>query len=162
VFALIVFLGFKLLKNQAWFFVLAAGIYTAVFYIRDLLIDQRPLSFSSIQSSNELIFYILGTSVAAFGFTWLLLFLTKKIYQTNLANAFHQSMLLGAVIIQVTLIPALLFFALNGIQPVWFMPDLGLTYLAVICLIQSLFIGPLSILYGLVAMLITRFSPRQA
>jgi hypothetical protein len=157
----ILWLPVRLLGRSLWVYLAAVGSYWAVFLFRHAVADQRAFSFSSISSSETLIFYIITTAGAAFGLAWIFLFLKERVFQASPGQAFQFALkLTGLIMLSLTMV-CLVYAWLYGLKPVWLLPDLRFTYWNLLALMQIVFILPIGILFGGIGAALAHFSPKN-
>ena len=134
---------------------LLTGLITALlFNLRYAVLDGKVYSLSSIIGVTELIVYIGVTTAVSFIIGWLVVALSRRIFRLSPAAAAEYTLWQGLTTVLVLFLPVLLSFVLNGALVTWTLPDYLTSYLALLCLIQILFVSGLTpILAGLTALI---------
>ena len=142
----------------AW---LLTGLITALlFNFRYALLDGKVYSLSSIIGVTDLIVYVGVTSAVSFLLAWLLVALSKRIFRLSASPATRFTLLQGLVTILVLFFPVLLSFVFNGSVVTRTLPDYLTSYLALLGLIQILFVSLLTPILAGVTALIARISAK--
>ena len=146
-------------KKLLW---LAAGalVYVLIFNFRYAVLDGRTYSLSSVDSQTWLITYTAVTAFIALVIGWLASMLSLHAFQAGSGKASEAT--LGFVFLSIYLLslPILVSFAVNGILVTWTLPEFYTSYIALLSLIQWIFVA----LFGLVltgaAALIAHYVPQ--
>jgi hypothetical protein len=139
--AALVFIFWKRSRGTVWLFV-GGGLYLLLFNLRYAVLDGRTYSFSSVgESSTGLILYCGLTAVLAFLIAWLFSAARLKLLGLGRAQAAGRTLDLALVTIYLLAVPILLHFAINGLFITWALPDFQIFFLALLALIQVLFVA---------------------
>jgi hypothetical protein len=120
-------------------------LYLAVFNLRYLGLDRMTYSFSSVDGPLEIVLYAGTTVLVAFGLSWLVAGWTFGLFQHVPGRAARLSFALAFVYIFILALPVLYSVALDGTTATWTLPDFRFSFLALISLIQILFIAILAL-----------------
>jgi hypothetical protein len=152
--AALVFIFWKRSRGTVWLFV-GGGLYLLLFNFRYAVLDGRTYSFSSVgESSTGLILYCGLTATLALLIAWLFTASRLKLLGLGRAQAAGRTLDLALVTIYLLSIPVLLHFAINGLFITWALPDFQIFFLALLALIQILFVALTGVLLaGLSALL---------
>ncbi len=146
-------------KKILW---LAGGalVYVLVFNFRYAILDGRTYSLSSVDSQTWLITYTAATASIALVIGWLVSALSSHSFQAGPRQAAETS--LGFVLFTLYLLgfPILVNFAVNGILVTWTLPDSYSSYVALLSLIQWIFVATFGLLLTGTAALISQFVPQ--
>ncbi len=156
----IIFLYRQRHKNIIWL-ISGAGLYILIFNMVYLLIDQRTYSFSSVLYPHELIMDIAAAALVSLCAAWLITGFGQRIFR----KAPHQAVqsTLGHVLSTIYLLslPVLWHYAQHGILVTWSLPDMASTFLALISLLQIIFVVLFGLLITGLAALIARLTPTR-
>ena len=119
---------------------LAALIYSILFHIYYLLVGPKLYSFSVVKSQPYLILSNGLGALVVFILVWFLVRSYKSINNNKMQTGLF-SLRLSLIVSAITFIPVGVHLMWNGYNPGWMLPTIGLLYLAVISLIQILFIA---------------------
>jgi hypothetical protein len=135
---LVIFLSIKYPPYKIGWMAAGIGVYALVFVLR-FLVNGTVFSFSSVQGSTWLILYILTATALAYLASWLAYsFGSRNFKLPPTVSATHVLEYTLGLQIFIAVIPAV-FFVLNGTILTWTHPNMGLTYLALICMLQIVF-----------------------
>lgn len=127
-------------RRSLWM-LLGALAYLAVFNFRYAVLDGRTYSLTSVDSESWLIQYVAITCLAALVAGWLVAMLGLKAFRKTPRQAAGLS--LGSIwfILYLLLLPILLNFAMHGASITWTLPEFYVLFLALLAIIQSLFVA---------------------
>jgi hypothetical protein len=132
-------------QNLVWFLT-GAIVYHLIFNFRYAILDGMTYSLSSVIGEMELIAYCALTSIISFLIAWFFVMIGRKAFKQTPLKAAETSMSLSFVVLAVLFVPALLHFAVDGWAIDRFLPNFALQFVAVIALIQMIFVAVLSII----------------
>ena len=147
-------------KKLLW---LASGalVYLLVFNFRYAVLDRRTYSLSSVDSQTWLITYTAASAAIALVIGWLVSMLRLHAFQAGSRKAAETSLGFVFFTIYLLALPILVSFAVNGLLVTWTLPEFYTSYLALLSLIQWVFVAMLGlVLTGAVA-LIAHYVPEQ-
>jgi hypothetical protein len=147
-------------KKLLW---LAGGalVYVLVFNFRYAVMDGRTYSLSSVDSQTWLLTYTAVTAFIALVIGWLVPMLRLRLFQAGSRKAAENT--LGFVLITIYLLalPILVSFAVNGLLVTWTLPEFYTSYIALLSLIQWIFVAAFGLLLAGAAALIAHYIPEQ-
>ena len=143
-------------KKLLW---LAAGalVYMLVFNFRYAVLDGRTYSLSSVDSQTWLITYTAATAFIALIVGWLVSMLRLRAFQAGLRKAAETSLGFVFFTIYLLALPILVSFAVNGILVTWTLPEFYTSYIALLSLIQWIFVAAFGLLLSGAAALIAHY-----
>lgn len=143
---LVILLFFPWRRWRSWIWLLAgAVVYLLLFNLRYALIEQYSYSFSSLRSQEWVISFFLTTSAASLVAAALLAGWRERWLEKTSGQVVLRVLNLTMVIVFFLALPILTDYAVNGLITRWTLPDLGLQYLAVYCLIQVMLVCALGL-----------------
>ena len=141
---------------------LAAGalVYVLIFNFRYAVLDGRTYSLSSVDSQTWLITYTAVTAFIALVIGWLASMLSLHAFQAGSRKASEAT--LGFVFFSIYLLslPILVSFAVNGILVTWTLPEFYTSYIALLSLIQWIFVAVFGLVLTGAAALIAHYVPQ--
>ena len=146
-------------KGLLWL-VAGALIYVIVFNFRYAVIDNRTYSLSSVDSQTWLITYTATTALISLIIGWLVSILRLHALQAGSRKAAETTLGLVFFIIYLLALPILVSFAVNGLVVTRTLPEFYTSYLALLSLIQWIFVAAFGLLLAGTAALIARFIPQ--
>lgn len=160
---LLIIAGYSFLrwKPKDWKqLLLAAVIYTTLFHVFYLVIGPKLYSFSVVKSQ---VYLIMNNGLAAlivYILVWLLFRRSNNFKNNRLLTAIY-GLRLSLILIAVTLIPVIIHLVWNGYNPGWMLPLIGLLYLAIISLVQILFIAVAGLLQAGISFWLVKSKPNE-
>lgn len=140
--------------SLAW---IAGGFLTVLlFNFRYAILDQKVYSMSSIISQMDLILYIGITSIGATLISWLVICAFQKTFRLSPNQAGLEILTLGFGMVFILSIPIWLSYVLNGAVVTWTLPDYTTNFLALLALIQILFVSAFTPLLSGLTVLISK------
>jgi hypothetical protein len=139
-----------------------ALVYLAVFNFRFAVLDNHTYSLSSVEGEMWLIQYVAVTALIALLAGWLVAMLGLRAFRQAPGQAARLS--LGSIwfILYLLLLPILLNFAMHGTLVTWTLPEFYILFIALLAIIQSLFVAAAGLLLtGLAAGIAWRTSKRN-
>ena len=149
-------------KKKLLWLVGGALVYALAFNFRYAVLDGRMYSLSSVDSQAWLITYTAITAFIALVIGWLVSMLRLRAFQAGSREAAETT--LGFVFFTIYLLslPILVSFAVNGILVTWALPEFYTSYLALLSLIQWIFVAGFGLLLAGAAALIAHYVPQPA
>jgi len=147
-------------KNLNWP-ITAAGLYFLIFNLRYALVDQRAYSLSSVLYPEELIIYIASTVLIALSAAWLIAAFGQRIFRKAPLQAVESTLGQTLTIIYLLALPAWWHYAQHGIFVIWTLPDMAGSFLALLSLLQIIFVVAFGLLLAGIAALIARLTPTR-
>jgi len=147
-------------KELLW---LAAGalVYVLVFNLRYAVVDGRTYSLSSVISQTWLITYTAITTLIAMVIGWLFSMWRLHAFRTGSRKAAEFTLGFTFITIYLLALPILVSFAINGLVVTWTLPEFYSSYLALLSLIQWIFISVFGLLLSGASALIARYVPQS-
>jgi len=142
-------------KKVLWFLA-GAAVYLLLFLGRYIIIDNRTLSLSSLESQTWLITYSLATSVLALLVGWLVSMLGLQAFRLRPRGAAGQALGFVWFALYVLAIPILLSFAINGYLVTWTLPEFNTQFLGFFATVQALFVAVVGLLLVGISALATK------
>ncbi len=133
-------------EKKALWFLAGSAVYLLLFLGRYILIDNRTLSLSSLESQTWLITYSAVTSALALTVAWLVSMFGLRAFRLGSREAAGQALGFVWFTLYVLAIPILLSFAVNGYLVTWTLPEFTTQFLGFFATVQALFVavvGPL-------------------
>jgi hypothetical protein len=148
-------------KKILW---LAGGalVYFLVFNFRYGILDGLTYSLSSVESQTWLITYTAVTSSIALFIGWLVSMLRLHAFQAGPRQAAETSLGFVFFTIYLLALPILVSFAVNGILVTGTFPEFNTSFIALLSLIQWIFVAALGLLLTGAASLIAHYVPQPA
>ena len=123
-----------------------ALLYFALFHLRYGLIDGNTYSLSSVTSAEELINYVLVTSLAAVVVSWLLISFGLQVFRQTPSRAYELSLGFAWLVIYLISLPVLVSYTLNGLVVRWTLPHFPTMFPAFLSVLQALVIAAAGLL----------------
>lgn len=135
-----------------------AGVaaYLVVFNVRYALLSHRTYSLTSVTGANELILYVLVTTLLAFIVGWLVFVLGTRLLFRSRADAARLTLGWALLTCGIVALPALVSFVLNGPLIGWTLPEFWTFFIGFLGTLQCLFIAVFGILFAGIAALLSR------
>jgi hypothetical protein len=126
--------------------VIGALVYVLLFNFRYAILDGRTYSLSSVEGQTWLITYTATTALVALVIGWLVAVFGAGAVRLGSRKAAETS--LGFVFLTIFLLalPVLVSFAVNGLFVTWTLPEFYTSYIALLSLIQGLFVAVIGLL----------------
>jgi hypothetical protein len=138
-------------KPKGWLkLVFAAILYTALFHGAYIIFGLEFYSYSIVVSQPQLLLSNGLITLIALGIT-LLLFTFQNWIVLDINQNFIKIFDIGLFIMLVTETPLIAHILWNGLFSTWMLPNIALHYLAILSLIQIIFIGVGLVMLSLVA-----------
>jgi hypothetical protein len=147
-------------KKRLLWLVGGALIYVFIFNFRYAVIDGRTYSLSSVASQTWLITYTAITALIALIVGWLVSMLQLHAFQAGSRKAAETTLGIVFFIIYLLALPILVCFAVNGLVVTWTLPEFYTSYLALLSLIQWIFVAAFGLLLAGASALIAQFVPQ--
>ncbi len=151
---------FAILIRRPWkeirWLLAGAALYLLIYNLRWAVLEGRSYSYSALDGQTWLILFTVITGAVSLLVGWLLLAWREKLFTAGSAQAARRTLDLALVTIYLLALPVLNHFALNGLFVTWALPELGVHFLAVFCLVQILIVCAVGLLYAGIAALIAR------
>jgi len=154
----IILLRRKRPENLNWL-ISAAGLYFLIFNLRYALVDQRAYSLSSVLYPEELIIYIARTTLIALSTAWLVTAFGQRIFRKAPHQAVESTLGQTLTTIYLLALPVLWHYAQHGMLVRWTLPDITSIFLALLALLQIIFVAAFGTLLTGLAALIARLTP---
>jgi len=148
-------------EKKALWFLAGTAIYLLLFLGRYILIDNRTLSLSSLESQTWLITYSAVTSALALAVAWLVSMLGLRAFRLGPREAARQALGFVWFTLYVLAIPILLSFAVNGYRVTWTLPEFTTQFLGFFATVQGLFVAVVGLLLVGISALATRVVKKQ-
>ena len=149
-------------KKKAFWLAGGALVYVLVFNFRYAILDGRTYSLSSVEGQTWLITYTAVTASVALVIGWLVAMLRLHAFQAGPRKAAETSLGFVFFTIYLLALPILVSFAVNGVLVTWALPEFYTAYIALLSLIQWIFVAALGLSLTGVAALIANYVPRPA
>lgn len=120
--------------------ILAALVYTLLFNAYYLVLGARLYSFSVVAGQMSLVVNNGVAALVAYLLVWFIFWRPKQLNQSKMETAIY-GLRLSVVTTFVTAIPLFAYLVWNGFNPGWMLPTIGLLYLAILSLVQIIFIS---------------------
>lgn len=148
-------------KQLLW---LAGGalVYVLAFNFRYGVLDGNTYSLSSVVSQTWLIIYTATTTFIALVIGWLVSMLRLRAFQTGSRKAAETTLGFVFITIYLLALPILVSFAVNGFVVTWALPEFYTSYLALLSLIQWIFVAVFGLVLTGAAALIAHYVPKAA
>jgi hypothetical protein len=155
---------FLVTSGKKQFLWLAGGavLYVLAFNFRYNVLDGNTYSLSSVVSQTWLITYTAGTALIALVIGWLVSMLRLRAFQAGSRKAAETTLGFVFLTIYLLALPILVSFAVNGFLVTWALPEFYTSYLALLSLIQWIFVAVFGLVLAGVAALIAHYVPRPA
>jgi len=127
-----------------------------LFHLRYAVLDGHVYSLSWVPSQMELVLYLAQTSAIAITGGWLLTVLGTGALRRGRAAAAGTTLSYLLVVFGLLAIPFGVSFTLNGLLPVWTLPELTSFYLGFLSLLQAMFSAVVGVLLAGLAALLAR------
>jgi len=131
-------------------------LYVALFHLRYGLIDGNTYSLSSVTSAEELISYVVVTSLAAMVVSWLMVTFGLRAFQQTPLRAYELSLGFALLVIYLISLPVLVSFALNGLVVRWTLPHFPSMFPAFLSILQALVVAAAGLMLAGTGALISR------
>ena len=154
---------FLVVSGRKELFWLAGGalVYVFVFNFRYAIVDGRTYSLSSVISQTWLITYTAITTLIAMVIGWLFSMWRLHGFRSGSSKAAETTLGFTFLIIYLLALPVLVSFAINGLVITWTLPEFYSSYLALLSLIQWIFVSVFGMLLSGTSALIARFVPQS-
>ncbi len=154
---------FLVIRGRKQFLWLAGGalIYVLAFNFRYAVLDGRTYSLSSVDSQTWLITYTAMTGFIALVIGWLISMLGLRSFQAGSRKAAETTLGFVFITIYFLAMPILVSFAMNGFLVTWTLPEFYTSYLALLSLIQWIFVAVFGLLLTGGAALIAHYFPQS-
>jgi hypothetical protein len=154
---------FLVINGKKKFLWLATGalFYALVYNFRYAILDGRTYSLSSVDSQTWLITYTAVTAAIALIIGWLVSMLRLRAFQAGSRQAAETTLGFVFFTIYLLALPILVSFAVNGFLVTWALPEFYTSYIALLSLIQWIFVAAFGLLLVGAAALIAHFIPQQ-
>jgi hypothetical protein len=148
-------------KKLLW---LAGGaiVYALLFNFRYAILDGRTYSLSSVDGQIWLITYTAVTAFIALVIGWLVAMLRSRAFQAGSRKAAGTSLGFVFFTIYLLALPILVNFAINGIVVTWTLPEFYTSYIALLSLIQWIFVAAFGLVLTGAAALVAHYAPQPA
>ncbi|MGD0750009.1 MAG: alkaline phosphatase family protein [Anaerolineales bacterium] len=146
-------------KGLFWLFG-GALIYVLVFNFRYAVLDGRTYSLSSVDSQTWLITYTAITALIALIIGWLVYMLRLRLFSAGSRKAAKSTLGFLFFTIYLLALPILVSFAVNGLVVTWTLPEFYTSYIALLSLIQWIFVAAFGLLLAGAAALIAHYVPQ--
>jgi hypothetical protein len=155
---------FLVISGKKYLLGLAGGavIYILLFNFRYAILDGRTYSLSSVNGQTWLINYTAVTAFIALTLGWLFALLRSHAFQTGPRKAAGASLGFVFFTIYLLALPILVNFAVNGILVTWTLPEFYTSYIALLSLMQWIFVAAFGLALTGAAALIAHYVPRPA
>ena len=120
--------------------VLAALVYTLLFNAYYLVLGAKLYSFSVVASQMSLVINNGIAALIVYLVVWFIFWRPKQLGASKMQTAIY-GLRLSLAIDLITAIPLFIHLIWNGYDPGWMLPTIGLVYLAVLSLVQIIFIS---------------------
>jgi hypothetical protein len=157
----LVWMWMKRNKTITWCF--GAGlIYVVAFNVRYALLDQKTYSLSSVKGSADLILYCAITAAVALLIAMVVYIIALKPYRLSAQKAAEKGIWMTLVTLYLLALPVLYHYALNGLTPVWTLPDYASMFMGFLSMIQILAVSIVGLVYSGLLSLSTLFFRKKA
>jgi hypothetical protein len=148
-------------KKILW---LAGGalVYILAFNFRYAILDGRTYSLSSVDSQSWLISYTAITASIALLLGWLVAMLRLSAFEAGPRNAAETSLSFVFATLYLLALPILISFAINGVLVTWTLPEFYTSYIALLALIQWIFVAALGLILTGAGALVAHYIPQRA
>jgi hypothetical protein len=140
IFFLLTLAGWHARPNYNWMLI-GVVVYILVFNIKYLLIDQKTYSLSSVIDASNLIASTALTTLLALFVGWLVTILGSKIFLLKPRKAAELTLKFILVTISYLALPVLLNYFINGAVVTWTLPNLLISFLGLLFLIQAMIVA---------------------
>ena len=153
------FLSISGKKKLIW---MAGGAlaYVLAFNFRYAVLDGRTYSLSSVDSQTWLITYTAVTVFFALVIGWLVAMLRLRAFQAGSRQAAETTLGYVFITIYLLFLPILISFGVNGLLVTWTLPEFYTSYIALLALIQWIFVAAFGLVLTGAAALIARYVPQ--
>jgi hypothetical protein len=132
-------------KKNLWP-VIGALVYVLLFNFRYAILDGRTYSLSSVEGQMWLITYTATTASVALVIGWLVAVFGAGAVRLGSRKAAETSLVFVFLAIYLLALPILVSFAVNGPLVTWTLPEFYTSYIALLSLIQWLFVAVVGLL----------------
>jgi len=158
--AIIIFLFFATKKKIDVWMALGAIIYVVVYNFRYAILDGRTYSLSSVEGQTWLIIYNAVNSSIAIALGWLVSMICSHSFQNNPLKAAQASLRYAFFILALLALPVLINFVANGFLVTWTLPEFYSSYIALLSLIQMIFVALLGLILTGLSSLVAYYGSR--
>lgn len=141
--------------QTGWFLLGGLG-FTLLFHLAYTLVGGKLYSYSIVASEMALIIANGLATLLSMLLVWVLFYWRLGWHKIGKSKAAWNSLQLVLITIGLTMLPFLVHFAWNGVLVGWYLPVLGLHFLALLSLIQVLFLGISGLVTASLAAVITK------
>ena len=134
-------------RESAWLLA-GAALFMLLFNLMYALLLGRTYSLSSVSGAGDLILSVGGMAFLALLVSWLLVVSGLRALRVSPRYTAGISLWLALLSIYLLSLPVLLSFTINGLLVGWTLPDFSSMFLALLALIQILFVGVLGLLFS--------------
>jgi len=121
-------------------------VYVLLFNFRYAILDGRTYSLSSVEGQMWLITYMATTALVALVIGWLVAVFGAGAVRLGSRKAAETSLGFVFLTIYLLALPVLVSFAVNGPLVTWTLPEFYTSYIALLSLIQGLFVAVIGLL----------------
>jgi hypothetical protein len=129
-----------------WWFLVGALASVLAFNLRYAVLDGRTYSLSSVEGEMWLIQYVAITGLVSTLLGWLIPMLGLHAFRQTPRQAAGLSLASIWTLIYLLTLPILLNFALHGTSLTWTLPEFYVLYIALLAILQSLFVAAFGLL----------------
>jgi hypothetical protein len=137
-------------------FASGALAYVLLFNIYYALIAQRPYSFSSVASENDLIIFNAIGAAVLMTIIWLFIMRNQNAFNDGPLKAAETTLYLIGFTLYIWFLPILWNYSVNGLVPSWYLPNFGTLFVGILSLIQVISIALVGILLTGIATLLAK------
>jgi hypothetical protein len=149
-------------KRKMLWLALGAVIHISIFNFRYAILDRHTYSLSSVEGQTWLITYTAITASIALIIGWLITMLRLSAFQTGPRKAAETSLGFVFCTVYMLALPILVNFAINGVLVSWTLPEFYTSYIALLSLLQWIFVSAVGLLLTGIASLISNYVPHPA
>jgi hypothetical protein len=148
-------------KRKMLWLALGGVIYIFIFNFRYALIDGHTYSLSSVEGQTWLLTYTAITATIALVIAWLVVMPRLHAFQAGQRKAAETSLGLVFSTLFLLALPILVNFALNGTLVSWTLPEFYTSYIALLSLLQWIFVSAVGLLLTGTASLVSNYVPHS-
>lgn len=139
---------FKFAGKKAGFLAILSVVNLALAVIGYGIMTKWIYSFSTLEGQTQMIIFSAGIALISSLALWLVTMLTQKAFGKGASSAAFSSKGLTWSLLVVLAVPVLINFTLNGFLPTWTLPNISLSFIGLLAMLQLVLVS----LFGLILM----------